>query len=733
LWLWRLAALGFPLLLLGLVETGLRLAGYGFSTDFFRKDQANGSEVLTDNPKFGRWFFPPALARASAPFSIPATKPPGTYRIFILGESAAMGDPESAFSFSRILEVLLREKYPETRFETVNTGVTAINSHAILPIARDCARQNGDLWVIYMGNNEVVGPYGAGTVFGAQVPPLPIIRASLALRATRTGQLLDAVRRHWSSGKPTAAWGGMQMFLAQQVPADDPRMPRVYANFEANLNSILNAGSRARVKQIVCTVGSNLKDCPPFASSHGTDLTGAKPGEWDQFYTNGTAAESAGRWSDALTNYTAAANLDAHYAELQFRMGHCLLETGGDAEAGRHFAQARDLDTLRFRADTKINQIIERTASGRTKDGIYFLDMATLLATNSPHGIPGEEMFYEHVHLTFPGNYLIARSVVEQVAQILPKNIAASGVTNDWLSAAECAQRLGWEDWSRSRVLAEVHLRLTEAPFTGQLDHSGRMARLEETLNQLSEARKPERLRESVAVYRQAIQWAPDDPVLHNRLAELLGELGDAPDAAAELQAVIRLLPHRSLTYDNLGMLYLQTGRGGEAEHLFMQALALDPESIGSLNGLGMSCINQRHYAEAAHYFRRALDLNPPLSVGLRINLCLALESDGKNAEAEQQYREVLRTDPENGLATINLGLLEVKEGKFTDAAAQLKKAVAMRPRAANAHLGLAIALEKLSDPAGALSEYQAVLQLDPNNSIAKRQVEALASRGNAP
>ena len=47
--------------------------------------------------------------------------------------------------------------------------MTAINSHAILPIARECARRDGDLWIIYMGNNEMVGPFGAGTVFGSRV------------------------------------------------------------------------------------------------------------------------------------------------------------------------------------------------------------------------------------------------------------------------------------------------------------------------------------------------------------------------------------------------------------------------------------------------------------------------------------------------------------------------------------------------------------------------------------
>jgi len=36
---------------------------------------------------------------------------------------------------------MLQDRLPGTRFEIVNTGITAINSHAILPIARDCAHQ----------------------------------------------------------------------------------------------------------------------------------------------------------------------------------------------------------------------------------------------------------------------------------------------------------------------------------------------------------------------------------------------------------------------------------------------------------------------------------------------------------------------------------------------------------------------------------------------------------------
>ena len=72
--------------------------------------------------------------------------------------------------------------------------MTAINSHVVLEIARDCAAHQPDLFVVYMGNNEVIGPYGPGTVFQQWSPSRKLIRANVWLKSTRVGQLLgDAI------------------------------------------------------------------------------------------------------------------------------------------------------------------------------------------------------------------------------------------------------------------------------------------------------------------------------------------------------------------------------------------------------------------------------------------------------------------------------------------------------------------------------------------------------------
>ena len=129
------AAILLPVVVLVLVEGALRMAGVGFSTSLLVPCTVKGSPASCYNLFFATPYFPAGMVQTPRLYSIPATKPPGTYRIFVLGESAAMGDPDSAYGFSRYLEVMLRERFPSMKFEVVNTGSVAINSHVVLRIA----------------------------------------------------------------------------------------------------------------------------------------------------------------------------------------------------------------------------------------------------------------------------------------------------------------------------------------------------------------------------------------------------------------------------------------------------------------------------------------------------------------------------------------------------------------------------------------------------------------------
>jgi len=363
-------ALGLPLIVLGLLELALRVFGYGYPTAFLLPSVHHGQTILVQNNQFGWRFFGASMARTPAAICLPKPKSQGTVRIFVFGESAAFGDPAPRFGLPRMLQAMLEMRFPGAHFEVVNASMTAINSHVLLPIARDCAKAAGDIWVIYMGNNEVVGPFGAGTVFGSQTPPLALIRANLALKATRTGQLLDGIRQVFNKPPPSKTeWGGMEMFLNKQVPAEDRHLKLVYGHFEENLSDMIRAGHRCGAGIVVSTVAVNLRDCAPFASAYRSGMSAMDRAQWEHLYQLGREAELGGELEQANELFQRAARIDDSVAELRFRAGRCALALGQAAEAQKDFAAARDLDTLRFRCDSTLNELIRQTVSGLT---IYF-------------------------------------------------------------------------------------------------------------------------------------------------------------------------------------------------------------------------------------------------------------------------------------------------------------------------------------------------------------------------
>ena len=434
-------------------------------------------------------------------YAIPTEKAQGTYRIFVLGESAAMGDPDPAYAFSRYLEVMLRQRYPTMKFEVVNTGSVAINSHVLLPIARGLAKEQPDLFIIYSGNNEVVGPYGPGTALTSGGMSMPVIRAGIFVRSSRIGQLLTKV------GTQKREWGGMEMFLDKQIPASSPLMKDAYANFEQNLRETVEVARKSGARVIVSTVATNVKDCAPFASMHRQGLGQSEAQTWNALVQQGAELESARSYAEALKAYLGAEKIDDQYAELEFRIARTLWMQGDYAGARRYYLRARDLDTLRFRADSRINDINRSVASSLA--GAELVDAEEIFSKQSPNGAVGSELVYEHVHLTPAGNYLLARAMFLQIASKMPAEGGHAIAESDVPSEADCERLLAFTAHDRMRIAGEMLQRLQKPPFTNQLNHSDQLLRL------AFQAEVPDENPEvTSAEYQWAIARNPNDRVL---------------------------------------------------------------------------------------------------------------------------------------------------------------------------------------------------------------------------
>jgi tetratricopeptide (TPR) repeat protein len=551
-----------------------------------------------------------------------------------------------------MLQAVLSQRFPSSRIEVVNAAMVAINSHVILPIAKDCATRQGDLWVVYMGNNEMIGPFGSVTVLGAQAPPLWRIRAVLGLKTARILQVADLAWQRLNRPDPARSdWGGMTMWWGQGVAQDDPKTARVYANFRRNLAEILQAAREAGVPVLLCTVATNTKDCAPFASLHRKGLSPGQLTDWEANFHRGKSLQAEGRPQEAAAAYAEAAKIDSEYAELTFRQAQCLLAANRVEEAKELFRRARDADALQFRADTRINEIIRELAAAESGRGVELLDAERLLAEASPQGLPGREFFYEHVHLTPEGNYQLTRDIAERAEKTLVTKLKSVGTPRPWLAMSDCFKYIGLVDWNRHETLIDLLKRVQQPPFLEQVNHSNQVQHLQEQEARYRPASKSTQVARAAQQVVELAKARPDEPDLIWNVAQLLGVAGDFAASERYWRATIQLRPNSDLPRYNLAKLLeiRSDGRTNEIEQLYQQTIELAPRNHDAHFSLGCFLLQQGRAKESIPHLRVALQIRPGLAE-THHRLGLALKEVGQASKAEEQFRLARKLDP--GLST---------------------------------------------------------------------------------
>jgi tetratricopeptide (TPR) repeat protein len=708
-WLFRFAAATIvPAVFFLLFELALWACGYGFPACFLLKtDRGN---AYTTNQQFGWQFFPPAIARAPEVCEIPLRKSDNTYRIFVLGSSAAMGTPQPAFGLARMLEALLCQRYPGATFEVVNAAMTAINSHVALTIARECGRYQPDLFIVYAGNNEVIGPYGPGTVFGRFSSSLSLIRAGMWLKTTRTGQLVQNLMQPGTGrGKVPAQWTGMEMFEGNRVAADNSCMTKVYNHYRDNLSGICSAARQSGAKVVLSTVAVNLKDCAPFASLHRSGLGAAEEKPWEEHYQQGIELAAQGKHQAALDAWRRAEAIDDRFADLQFRMRVSLLASGQSDPAKQHFLLARDLDALRFRADTHINDVVRDLAAEQAGQEVFLVDAERVFAENerTPQGIPGSEWFYEHVHFRPEGNYLLATAVLRQIAEILPASIR-SQASGRPLPATfdECCARLALSGRDRFQMLEDMAAMTDRPPFTEQLDHAQRLSATRTELNRLRLGdTSASALEQADKVYQSALNQSPDDLEIHQNYAHLLKQRGQFDRAIQQWQWLLERFPNMAKWHVELGVVLQESGQLDQAIAEFQQAMKLSPVVAPTVHqNIGTVRLKQNLPAEAEKEFRQAVALNPRMATAHN-SLGVAIQQQGRTQDAVDCFRKAIEVNPSLGTAHSNLGTLLAAQNDLAGAREQFRLATTANPGDANAWNRLVGALLKSGQPDEAIHE----------------------------
>jgi len=376
-----------PVFAILVAEWTLNLAGVGEKTNAPLIYEQSNVDVQVFNPEYaGRYFddFLPSVA--FNPFQ--TNKSDGSVRIVVLGGSTTAGFPyQFYYGFPATMERHLRATNPAGRVEVINLGMTAVNSYTLWDLRHIVVEMDPDLVVIYAGHNEYYGAFGAASSVNPVGNSPGFKRLVLRLKRTALYAGMEQVIGRASSTdvaehstNPVAD----RTLMARVVGTADIELggdtyQQGVDQFVNNMNDILDTFEDRNIPVLIGTLVSNLSDQAPLGDN-----------------ASALEAWNAAKSSDCKTR---GCNRDL-------------------------FLQALDMDNIRFRAPSALNEAIWQMSS---RPSVEVLDLSSPFDSISTSGIPGYDLFVDHLHPTQAGYELMGRLFAERVSSLLELRTVPTG------------------------------------------------------------------------------------------------------------------------------------------------------------------------------------------------------------------------------------------------------------------------------------------------------------------
>ena len=208
-----------------------------------------------------------------------------------------------------------------------------------------------------------------------------------------------------------------------------------------------------------------------------------------------------------------------------------------------------------------------------------------------------------------------------------------------------------------------------------------------------------------------ALKLSPDAPQLHYNMGLALKMKDDAADAIPELEKAEKLDPSAPEPSYVLGVLYMQAGRYADADRELNLSLKLRPENGDGWATLGSVDNHLDKLPEAASALREAIRQLPQQpDPHLTLAAVLVKQNQPTEATAERKKAaDLMRVNMNRQRAEVasNSGSSLLKSGKMEEAITEFRDALTYDPTYAEAHMGLAKALEKQGKVVEAAAERQ--------------------------
>jgi tetratricopeptide (TPR) repeat protein len=172
---------------------------------------------------------------------------------------------------------------------------------------------------------------------------------------------------------------------------------------------------------------------------------------------------------------------------------------------------------------------------------------------------------------------------------------------------------------------------------------------------------------------------------------------------------------------------------------------AVSPPAPGSAEPVAIPPRAAQQYAQALELMKSGSNTDAELEfkqliaaypqfAGPQLNLGLLYLHDSRLPEAEASFKAALQLTPANPVAGDELGIVERKLGKFSDAEAAYMRAITAEPNYAPAHLNLGVLYDLyMSEPQKALDQFERYIEIAGENKQVAGWVVELRKRVGAP
>lgn len=198
---------------------------------------------------------------------------------------------------------------------------------------------------------------------------------------------------------------------------------------------------------------------------------------------------------------------------------------------------------------------------------------------------------------------------------------------------------------------------------------------------------------------RRARALAPNSEEVLSAFAQVSLAAHAPLPAISVLEPLTRICPGVAQYQYLLGVALMQAGDLVAAVEALQQAQRLEPDRELTLVALGLALNGRKLYVEAEPHLRRSLELQPG-NIEAIAALAEAEEGIGNLQQAESLARRVLVSSEAHATANLVVGLVLMKQERYTAARDALIKAIAADPTSSRAHYQLSLAYARLGDQA---------------------------------